>query len=216
MEGEGFVFRHVPKTGGTWAVKAMAAAGVSLRALTADNDGHGIPGRLAPNDRFAFAFVREPFDWYRSFWAHRNQFGDWSDIHPLDPLARASFDAFLNRVCDLRPGYLSRVYEQYVGVPDRAISFIGRFERLADDLVLALREAGVAFDEARLRRVRPTNCTALRPECAAVTRERLLAAESVAVGRFYSEKSNGLPPGPRPGAQSSASGQPSLVRPSVG
>jgi hypothetical protein len=49
------------------------------------------------------------------------------------------------------------MFEDYVGPTNREIEFVGRFERLADDLVHALRLSGETFDETDLRRTAPVN-----------------------------------------------------------
>ena len=55
--------------------------------------------------------------------------------------------------------FRSQMYEDYVGPPEREISFIGRFECLADDLVRALTTFGIPFDESRLRGTPPINAS---------------------------------------------------------
>jgi hypothetical protein len=51
------------------------------------------------------------------------------------------------------------MFEEYVGPPENEIEFVGRFERLADDLVRALHFAGETFDERKLREGPPLNTT---------------------------------------------------------
>lgn len=50
-----------------------------------------------------------------------------------------------------RPGFLSSHLKLYVGHDGKALDFVGKQERLADDLVHALRLAGEQFDEQALR-----------------------------------------------------------------
>jgi hypothetical protein len=183
--GEKIVFLHVPKTGGTWAARAMEAAGVDLRDVGMHADLQDL-SRF--EGRYRIAFVREPLSWYRSWWVHRQTFGDWKD-EPLDKLGRTGFDEFLQRAMDTIPGYVTSLFEQFTGPADRQIEFVGRYERLLDDLVQALRAAGVTFDEAKLRGFPPTNVSSreIPAECSTQTRERLKETERRAYQRFYPE-----------------------------
>jgi len=60
------------------------------------------------------------------------------------------FDGFVEKVLVNLPGYASRMYERFVGPPDAEIDFIGRQERLVDDLRTALQQAGVYSDAVNL------------------------------------------------------------------
>src|SRR5439155_11120636 len=60
-------FLHIPKCGGTWVVRAMAAAGLPMQVIPAGCQ-HAI---AATEGRFVFTFVRHPLTWYASFWKYR-------------------------------------------------------------------------------------------------------------------------------------------------
>src|SRR5581483_9014978 len=112
-------FLHLPKTGGTWASRAMPAAGVAVRPLRASRPtGETIHASLAevPRDgTFTFAFVRHPLDWWRSVWVHQMRYG-WADAGPpLAALRSEDFETFIGRVCAEIPGHAGRVFEAYVG-----------------------------------------------------------------------------------------------------
>jgi hypothetical protein len=138
---------------------------------------------------FTFAFVRDPLDWWRSFWAHRMREGWLFPDHEIDSRASSTdFTEFVGMVIERLPGFLGNFYERFVGPPERPIDFIGRFERLADDLVLALRRAGEPFDEQALRSCPPANVgeyatvdAGYRPDLA----RALQAAEQRTIERFY-------------------------------
>ena len=83
------------------------------------------------------------------------------------------------------PGFLSKHYELFVGPRDAEIDFVGRYERLEDDVVSALRAAGQDFDEEALRSFPPINVTGPPPDCPEGTRQQLMHAESEAYERFY-------------------------------
>ena len=182
-------FLHVPKTGGSWVTEAMRAAGVELRPvpLPAVKRGHG---GLEAVDRglFTFAFVRDPFDWYASYWRHRQKFGDWDSASPIDEFARRPFTEFVVQAATRRPRHLTRVYERYCGPPDDPISFVGRYERLAEDLETALTSAGQPFDDDALHAhpaVNTTDSDDPRTAYSAEVRAALIASERDAFARFY-------------------------------
>jgi hypothetical protein len=103
-------FLHVPKTGGSWATDAMCAAGVAAvhpepspaHATLDESSGYG--------DRFTFAFVRHPLDYWRSYWAYRVGTG-WDQDNPVDREAGAeNFEDFIERVIAFAPGAASALF----------------------------------------------------------------------------------------------------------
>jgi hypothetical protein len=181
-------FLHLPKTGGTWVYEAMFAAGVVAHRPPQVPDHGGLIESRDFSDRFTFAFVRHPLELWRSYWGYRMRTG-WVHEHPIDAAAAsADFPTFVEGLIDFAPGFASALYEQFVGRPGKEIDFIGRYERLADDLCLALRFAGQEFSEQRLRAHPPANCTDFRQYPALYTprvAERLAEAEHTSIERFY-------------------------------
>ena len=181
-------FLHLPKTGGSWATAAMHAAGVPAvhpQALPFHAD-------LAQSrdyaDRFTFAFVRHPLDFWRSYWAYRMRDG-WNPASHIDaPAASPDFNEFINRVIARVPGDAGALYERFVGSATEEIDFVGRHEHLADDLVVALRLAGEAFDEPRLRACPAVNVSdyaRLPAFYEPRTAQRLAECERAVIERFY-------------------------------
>jgi hypothetical protein len=183
------LFMHVPKTGGTWAVEAMTAAGIEL--APEKDYPHPTLSELDRRGRFTFAFVREPLSWYGSWWSHRRKTnkhteGDFMDewIHSLD------FPDFLKRVAEYprvpgHPVYLARYYEQFVGPPEDPIDFIGRYESLVDDLVTALELAGQAFNEASIRATPAINVSDSPKGIPPSIWSDFMLAEAETYDRFY-------------------------------
>lgn len=183
------LFLHLPKTGGTWATSAMLAAGVPVLQPRSLPFHANLAQTIAYRDRFSFAFVRHPLEFWRSYWAFRLRDG-WDLDNQIDAQAHSpDFNVFVSRLAEHQPGAASALYEQFVGRRPGDVDFVGRFERLVDDLVAALRLAGEPFDEAGLRAQPPLNVSDYgglpvpwyRPD----TAERLAASEHAAIERFY-------------------------------
>ncbi len=182
--GSGLAFLHVPKTGGTWAVRAMEAAGVSLADIGMHADRNDLP---LHGEFFCFAFVREPLSWYRSWWCHRHTFCDWQDGQPLDQVGRAPFEQFVSDALGRFPGYVSDLFEQFTGPVGAEIDFVGRYESLVDDLIEALRRGNQTFTESVIRSYPATNVSSriLDTHCRRDIIDRLKETEHRAYERFY-------------------------------
>jgi Sulfotransferase family len=181
------VFLHVPKTGGTWVREALHASGAAFDEYFVDGDQHADLSYCPCPDKLKFAFVRHPCGVYASYWRFKMAEG-WDLRNPFDAeCAATSFPDFVQGVLNKQPGWCSRMFEDYVGPPDRQIEFIGRFERLPDDLVHALRLAGEAFDERALRETPHANVSSWPPRDARWSRslaEAVRRAERDAFDRF--------------------------------
>lgn len=149
-------FMHIPRTGGMWVTDALVAAGVPTENLDRASPGvvaahAGLAQTEDYGDRFTFAFVRHPLDWWRSLWGFRMLHG-WDPQHSIDSVVAADdFNEFIALVIERLPGHFTERCSWYIGPASSPISFVGRYESLADDLVYALRRAGEPFDEPSLR-----------------------------------------------------------------
>lgn len=163
---------------------AIIRAGVKHEQIgPPEMGGHGTLPVHGRTYKFICCFVRNPLDWYRSYWAYRMQ-GGWRPTLLIDRQCQSDdFDQFIRNCSGRLPGILSQVYELYTGPNDAPIDFIGRQEHLADDIVRALHLAGESFDEAALRDTPKANQTYLKPSYNEVTRELVLLSEYRAVRR---------------------------------
>lgn len=189
-------FLHVPKTGGTWVIGALRAGGVAFEIVrrpatspvTLVEDHIGLDESRDFADRFTIAFVRHPLTWWPSFWVYRRMTA-WEDDHPIDSCTQSdNFNVFIDNVIKNLPGDLSRRFEAYVGTPSHPISFIGRYERLCDDLVNGLRRADETFDERAIRAHAPENAgdyVTYAPRYIGAQEDQLADAERAAIERFY-------------------------------
>jgi hypothetical protein len=126
--------------------------------------------RAAENARqhqqpFCFCFVRNPADWYESWWRYMYQrsgidWADESDLHGWHPcgalkeMGDSDFNGFVRNVISARPGFVTELFSMY---DQPGLDFVGHQETLADDLVRVLQKLQIEFDEARLRAFEPTN-----------------------------------------------------------
>lgn len=194
------IFIHVPKTGGTWVRGALRAAGLHQGDVGRD---HATPAEIEQDPAYqaspmVFCFVRHPLAWYQSYWCYRMKHG-WHKPSPgeveapirtvtLDAHCRDDrFDRFVENCLERYPqGWVSHLYAHYTS----GCTFVGRQERLVEDLLLALLIAGEPVDAARIRNHPPQNVaaqqTVWRQQCQ-YPKElalRVLEAESQALQRW--------------------------------
>ena len=190
------IFYHIPKTGGTWVRAAIRAAGIPANEVCGsvpqnNRPGsayfHATPSDIRPQGRFSFAFVRHPLAYYQSYWAYKTRKGP-EDFNAFDRIfMREDFSSFVRAVLGKRRGWVSGVYRRFAGPYGKRVSFIGKQERLADDLIRALTLAGEEFDEAAIRSTPPQNVSAsddlFREQCrySRDLAEEVLEAEHEAV-----------------------------------
>jgi tetratricopeptide (TPR) repeat protein len=176
---------EVPKTGSTWLTAALAAAGVNHRQIgPARWRGHGDLTVHPESHAIVACFVREPISWYRSYFAYRIEHG-WRPKYTLDHLCESdSFTSFVRSACTQLPGFLAGLYARYAGRPERQVTFVGRTEHLADDLVRLLHLAEEKFDENALRSVPPINTTSVRPSITREIEDLIYISEYEAACRF--------------------------------
>lgn len=205
---ERLLFYCVPKTGSTWVLAAMHRAGIiPISRVREIRDicplglkaKHSIPIATPPGERrrFEFCFVRHPIDWYRSFWCYKKFAGQTEKGRKvrfaLDLLWSDEFNQFCSNVLLAYPaGFVTQLYQWFVGADGKALDFVGRTETLIPDLIRALELAGERdFNKRRLRRLKPMNSTQryadLRQEAKLTKRveSRLLEAEAWVLETFY-------------------------------
>lgn len=170
------VFYHVAKTGGIWVKEAIRSSGLRYGRCRDRRVNHpfGLKREHSTpwvvmdefkEGRFSFCFVRHPIGWLKSFWCYRVKTGHLDMRFPLDRIWDDTFEPFVQNVLEKYPdGFVTQLYQFYVGPNADGVDFVGRQESLADDLVEALTLAGETFDESRLRATRWRNASARRPK----------------------------------------------------
>jgi hypothetical protein len=154
---------------------------------------------------FCFCFVRSPFDWYESWWRYmcqrsgtdwRNEpdFQSWHPCQALLGTSDADFNQFVRNAVGVRPGFVTELFSTYA---QPTMNFVGRHERLAEDLVHVLRLLNVDFDEDRLRSFLPVNTSSMRDplEWTPELRSQVERTEYAALLRFgYLSRSRAVAP----------------------
>lgn len=174
------LFVHVPKTGGTWVRRAIAAAGIRAEESGPFDvhDHYGLldlPSYLVA-DRFTFGYVRHPVSWVQSRWAWAVRSGFPSKVvsepkaagHWMADCWSDEFPTFVERYLERHPGVACATMLRMLGFgraaagawePTRfAARRVCRYESLADDLVVVLSEAGERFDREAIARLADTRC----------------------------------------------------------
>lgn len=175
-----------PKTGSTWLRE-------KVRELDLDVEVIGDPA-LREHDqlscfdrsRFSFigAFVRNPVDWYRSYWAYRIERG-WRPQYELDRhCASDNFETFVRTAVSTLPGAVGNIYESYVGTPSEPVDFVGRQEHLFEDFCRFLLAIGEADSAARLQSGDRINVTRTRPDYTEELKELITLSEWRTMERF--------------------------------
>lgn len=192
------VFLHVPKTGGHWIEAALARLNIDfVRAphVGGVTNRHALLRHLTRKGAFCFTFVRNPLEWYESWW--KFQAGRWEVFEPgvwhpqrvLESCADDDFGRFVQNCLRREPGYVTRLYEWYAGPPgDTCVDFVGRHERLAPDLAHVLTRLGYDVSVAQLREIPPQNVSpgrCGRPQWDTALRKSIENAERSAIRRFY-------------------------------
>jgi len=185
------IFLHVPKTGGSW-VKAVLLQSTDL-VVERGGNWHSIPEGKAYPGKFRFAFVRHPLTWYQSFWAFNMKLNKWNKgpCRSLGSCKSPDFNVFVSNVVGKFPkGFLSSyLYPKFTG----AANFVGRYENLTEDLILALTKAKETFDPEKIRAMSSykrnvaASDDAWKDKCRYRDElsERLLKAEQKVVERYY-------------------------------
>lgn len=198
-------FWHIPKTGGRWVQEALsrryARAGLSrVPRIQPERKPFMLFGQHAPpsevdeqlkRGKFHFCFVRRPLNWYKSWWAYRIRRHRSDKRHYADKFHDENLDKFINNVLDAHPkGFVTELFQLYVGPEADQMTYVGKTENLLDDLKEILRLAGQPihrpFDD-----LAPINNSSNLPEIAPrcvispETIERVNSVEHWVLDTFY-------------------------------
>lgn len=157
------LFIHTPRTGSTFCHDVMRNMGLIKGEI---GHRHDKWENLNQNEQynskpFKFCFVRDPLDWYKSYWAFRMTHG-WrpdvrTDMNFLDLYCRSDdFETFICNIFKRYPnGFIGDLMLRYQFNCD----FVGRYENLREDLIKALRLASERFDPDFIRSYQVRNAS---------------------------------------------------------
>jgi len=153
-------------------------------------------------EAWAFCFVRHPVQWYVSCWRHLHQMTKrrvrrgsnladmfrWYKWHPqawLGQILSTDFDEWIGRIAADRPGFLSDLYEEYVGLDQSTphVQYVGRMETLVADADELL---GISKLPRKNRSTWP------KPDVSQQTIEGIIGMEMRAMQRYYSTDTIGF------------------------
>lgn len=146
------IFYEVAKTGTEWVRHALKAVGVDYQILEPHKGisvRHGLPVHFKDKYNFHFASIRHPLTWVESWF--RFQCGHWTQFEPglwhpqrcIERCAGRTYTDFVKNLLKHEPGYVSRMYEWYLGPPGALnVDAILRQETLSQDLDTVLQNRG--------------------------------------------------------------------------
>lgn len=144
------MFLHIPKTGGTWIRYVLDYCTIEIEDYELQHANFEECTHLFP-DIPRFTIIRNPFDWYASYWTMRQidetvtNRGprEWElDLDPVDD----DFNVFVQTSCSKYPGFLGGVYNQFA----RPSVLILRTESLRQDFANHLTDIEEQFDSHKL------------------------------------------------------------------
>jgi hypothetical protein len=193
------IYIHIPKTGGTYVRNMFQACNIRTENPNRHQfttRKHSMLWQLDEDASYSFAFVRHPLRWYESFWKYqvnkwiKYEQNRWHPWRCLEACESNDFNEFISKIIEMEPGYVTRMYEWYLGPRGaQVVDFVGRTETLKDDLLCVLRELGHNINMPKAHSVPKANTTDWRkvPEWDPALKDKILELEKPTIERFYQD-----------------------------
>lgn len=161
VETEKSIFFQYHRSGSSWVRQAIidllepkeyTDSAKKVKQKDRQQYDFGLFNRHTPptgvENKFTFCFIRHPVDWYKSMWSAR-----MSRDRKIDPrfiLASSwdtDFEKFVTKSLNLFPdeGFITKSFRYF-----KNVNFVGRYESLKEDLIVALVCAGEQFDDSKI------------------------------------------------------------------
>ncbi len=207
----GTLIQHIPRTGGSWVEEALGICEIRCSRWGKAQFGcyprkHSLMNHYKrerlENVYYTAVFVRDPFALYESFWKFFRERGRvekgainnrWA-WHPKQVALKYysnDFNTWAFTMTQKEPGWLTRLYELYVGPEGGEFcDFIGRTETLCDDFCHLMSIIGFsdAIDKHRseLESKSPKNKSWVEtPAWEETVKHYVRETECIAFRRFY-------------------------------
>lgn len=149
------IFVRTPRCASTWSKDLFKNLGLLKGEVGQSHDTMDDIGGIQSVDKVAFkwCFVRDPLQWYVSYWAYKSQYG-WGNksgamTDVLDELPNEDFDPWIEAIYTKYPkGFIKNVFGHY----RRGCDFVGQYENLHEDMIKGLQMSGEVFNEEFIRR----------------------------------------------------------------
>ena len=112
-----FIYIHIPKTGGISIRSKIAKIPGTLNTDPPHGSIDFLSKKYNTNDYYKFTTVRNPFDWYKSFFSYKGS--SWShDIYSPDD--KKNFDKWINGLLDIETNIneLEKIEKKLIGALD--------------------------------------------------------------------------------------------------
>jgi len=172
IELKNSIYFDVPKTGGSWVSEGLVQY---MNGKFELGSSHQPP--KGKYKKFTFTFIRHPVDWYRSYYASRDEVVSFNEFVKYAYSGKARF--FNDKPWTSYSDYLKPFLE---------CDFVGKTESLKDDLRTAL--AGEAFDEDVLLNRPKVNIAKKKVDIDDESRKLIEKKEKYIIDKYYDLSNN--------------------------
>lgn len=191
LPGQRAIFFHVPKTGGRF-IEQYLRSKVTVQQIGARHSTMFSSGPKVYDKNFMFMFIREPSDWYRSYWDMKmrdklngenwyylEKHLPWHPCWEIDPYCGSNdLDTFVEN-CGKLNGYLNRMYQQFIGQGRLRVDVICDYSCFVDEFSDVLKILEINHDKDKLAKLPRVNQAKKRSEISEAVKEKINKIENL-------------------------------------